>query len=125
MNIIFHESRFETQIVSPKGASGLMQLMPSVLEQYSVSDPFDPKMNIDTGTRLFARLLAEYRGDIVLALAAYNAGPGRVDLHRGVPDIRETQAYVATIAGKACRSGHRNEPLSTDGNHRAPPESDH
>ncbi len=62
MSIIFHESRFETRVVSPKGARGLMQLMPSVMEQYGVSDPFNPKVNIDTGARLFARLLESVQG---------------------------------------------------------------
>jgi soluble lytic murein transglycosylase-like protein len=100
ISIIFHESRFQTQAVSPKGASGLMQLMPSVLEQYNVADPFDAKMNIETGARLFGRLLDEYRGDVRLALAAYNAGPGRVDLYHAVPAIKETQMFVAAIASE-------------------------
>jgi soluble lytic murein transglycosylase-like protein len=106
MSIIFHESRFETRVVSPKGARGLMQLMPSVMEQYGVSDAFNPKVNIDTGARLFGRLLDLYRGDVKLALAAYNAGPGRVDEYHGVPRIKETQFFVAAIASE-------NMPLAT------------
>jgi len=82
--------------------------MPSTASQFSVSDAFDPKQNIDAGTKLLKLLLMKYAGDVSLALGAYNAGPGRVDKEGGVPQIEETQSYVAEILGKLKQSKEPN-----------------
>lgn len=85
--------------VSPKGALGLMQLMPNTAEELKVADPFDPGDNVRAGTQYLRSLLDRYNGDLVLALSAYNAGPARVDAAQGIPAIRETQDYVRSILG--------------------------
>jgi hypothetical protein len=96
--IIRQESGARPCAVSPKGAQGLMQLMPATSEQFGVTDPFDPKQNIQAGAKLMKQLLTRYGGDVTKALAAYNAGPGRVDQAGGaVPAIAETIHYVASI----------------------------
>jgi hypothetical protein len=91
------ESDFEDKAVSPKGAQGLMQLMPDVQRDYSVTDPFDPAQSIDAAARHLRTLLARYKGDYALAAAAYNAGIGTVTRYRGVPPYAETIAYVAKV----------------------------
>jgi soluble lytic murein transglycosylase-like protein len=83
--------------VSEKGAQGLMQLMPSTSEQFAVRDVFDPKQNVDAGARLLKRLFDKYKGNLGMALAAYNAGPAAVDEAKGIPDIPETRSYVDAI----------------------------
>jgi soluble lytic murein transglycosylase-like protein len=83
--------------VSTAGAQGLMQLMPALAEELGVSDPFDPRQNIMAGTRYLSQLLTFHNGDIPLALASYNAGPGMVDRYNGVPPFRETRQYIKTI----------------------------
>lgn len=95
--IIKHESSYNSRAVSPKGAMGLMQLMPSAVKEAGVTDPFSPEENIKAGTALLNRLLNEYNGDYKLALAAYNAGSGAVESYRGVPDYPETQHYVKKV----------------------------
>jgi soluble lytic murein transglycosylase-like protein len=95
--VIDKESAFNACAVSPKGAMGLMQLMPSTAQTFGVKDAFDPKQNIDAGTRFLKQLLTRYGGDLSLALGAYNAGPGRVDPGGGLPQIPETIDYVADI----------------------------
>jgi soluble lytic murein transglycosylase-like protein len=94
--VIKRESDSYPCAVSDKGALGLMQLMPEVAQQFGV-DPLDPKQNIDGGTRYLKQLMARYKGDLRLTLAAYNAGPQRVDTDKKVPDIPETTAYVDAI----------------------------
>jgi len=95
--IIKAESNFDPTAVSPKGAQGLMQLMPATAKDLQVADPFDPLDNITGGTRYLRSLLDSYDGDVLLSLAAYNAGPGRVK--GAVPNIRETKFYVSKVIG--------------------------
>jgi soluble lytic murein transglycosylase-like protein len=96
--IIQIESGFNPRAVSPKGAMGLMQLMPATATEYGVHNPFDPDENIRAGVAYFRLLLDRYNHKVDLALAAYNAGPTAVDRHgRRVPPYRETQAYVRKI----------------------------
>ena len=95
--VVQKESAARPCAVSPKGAQGLMQLMPATAGQFSVSDPFDPKQNIDAGAKFLKQLLTKYGGDLSLALGAYNAGPGRVDKEGGIPQNAETLGYVADI----------------------------
>jgi soluble lytic murein transglycosylase-like protein len=90
------ESAMKQNAVSPKGAIGVMQLMPGTAKALS-ADPHDTEQNIDAGTRLLRDLLIKYDGDVVKALAAYNAGPGAVDKYNGLPPYRETQDYVNKV----------------------------
>lgn len=96
-SVIRAESNFKPHAISPKGAQGLMQLMPSTAAQLGVADPFDPKANIEAGTAHLNALLNLYHDDPVKALAAYNAGAHRVQQYHGVPPYRETRAYVSKI----------------------------
>jgi len=90
------ESGFDSAAVSPKGAEGLMQLMPGTGRDMGLGDPFDGSQNLEAGIRYFKSLLDTF-GNVRLALAAYNAGPARVAKAGGVPDIPETQAYVDRV----------------------------
>jgi soluble lytic murein transglycosylase-like protein len=94
--VVWQESRWHPQAVSPKGARGLAQLMPGTARQMGV-DPSDPEANLEGGARYLREQLDRFNGDLEKALAAYNAGPGRVESAGGVPNIRETQAYVAAV----------------------------
>jgi soluble lytic murein transglycosylase-like protein len=98
--VIEQESGFRPCAVSPKGAKGLMQLMPDTAEDLGVKDPFNPQENIDAGARYLKQLLNKYKGDLPQALGAYNAGPATVDQAGGVPNIRETRDYVKSILQK-------------------------
>lgn len=93
--VIQVESSFQPRAHSPKGAMGLMQLMPETARQYHARNPYDPKSNIEAGTRYLSTLLREF--ELPLALAAYNAGEGAVRQFGGIPPYAETQAYVAEI----------------------------
>jgi soluble lytic murein transglycosylase-like protein len=95
--IIKAESDFDHTAVSHKGAQGLMQLMPETAEDLQVEDPFDPEENILGGARYFSMLLKRFKNDKVLALAAYNAGPERVESCNGIPPFPETQAFVKRV----------------------------
>lgn len=95
--VIHAESAYQPDAQSPKGAQGLMQLMPDTQVELQVADPFDPAENIRGGTRYLSRLLEEFRGDIELAVAAYNAGPAAVYRYGGIPPFDETQEYVRRI----------------------------
>jgi soluble lytic murein transglycosylase-like protein len=96
-SMIKQESGFHPCAVSPKGAQGLMQIMPATGAELGLKDPFDAAQNIEAGARFFKQLLTRYNGDLAKALAAYNAGPAKVDAAGGIPPIPETQNYVKQI----------------------------
>lgn len=95
--IVMAESGYDPLAVSEKGAAGLMQLMPATAEALGVRDIFDPAQNIDGGVRHFKALLNQFRGDITLALAAYNAGSWHVEKYSGVPPFKTTQRFVECV----------------------------
>jgi soluble lytic murein transglycosylase-like protein len=96
-SVIRAESGFNPNAVSPKGAQGLMQLMPQTAARLGIQNAMDPVANVEAGTRYLRELLAHYDNDLIKALAAYNAGPERVEQYHGVPPYPETLAYVARI----------------------------
>ncbi len=95
--VIEVESGFDMGAVSGKGAQGLMQIMPDTGKDLNLDNPFDPAHNIEAGIRYLKAMLDRFGGDVRLALAAYNAGPGRVSQEGGVPPIDETRRYVREI----------------------------
>lgn len=95
--VIEAESHGDPSAVSRAGAQGIMQLMPATSLAYGVVNPFDPSQNIAGGAGYLHDLLHRYRGNIKLAVAAYNAGPGAVDAAHGIPAFAETRAYVARV----------------------------
>lgn len=97
--VVWQESRWHTGALSSKGAQGLTQLMPGTARAMGV-DPRDPYANLEGGARYLREQIDRFDGDLEKALAAYNAGPGRVEDADGVPNIRETRAYVAAIMGR-------------------------
>ena len=107
--VIHVESGFNHRAVSPKGARGLMQLMPETATILGVRDSFNPRQNIDGGTRHLRAMLVRFRHDVRLAVAAYNAGEGPVLAYRGVPPYPETRAYVAQVLH------HYNAPVERRG----------
>jgi soluble lytic murein transglycosylase-like protein len=120
-SIVQVESGFTRDAVSPRGAVGLMQVMPSTGEAYSIAelgDLNDPYVNLDVGCRYLGRLLRDFGGDMERAVAAYNAGPATVVRYGGVPPFRETQAYVAKVLelyrqrSDAAWAGARRDPFA-------------
>jgi soluble lytic murein transglycosylase-like protein len=110
--IIHTESDFDHRAVSKRGAQGLMQLMPETARDLRVGNPFNPRENIDGGTRYLRWLLDSFNGDLILSLAAYNAGPGLVTRTGGVPRIAETRQYVNKVLKRY--KAYKNEHSKTD-----------
>jgi soluble lytic murein transglycosylase-like protein len=104
--LVWQESRWRQGAVSPKGAQGLAQLMPGTARELGV-DPSDPFANLEGGARYLRQQIDRFDGDLEKALAAYNAGPGRVEKAGGIPRIRETQEYVAAIMGRLSNHSRR------------------
>lgn len=95
--VITAESNWDFRAVSKSGAIGLMQLMPATARDMRIKNPYDPEQNIEAGTRYLRHLLDRFNNNLHLALAAYNAGPARVERSGGIPSIRETRKYVKTV----------------------------
>lgn len=95
--IIHAESAYQPEALSPKGAQGLMQLMPATQAELQIVDVFDPLSNIEGGTQYLSRLLAQFDQSVELATAAYNAGPGAVQEYGGIPPYKETREYVRRV----------------------------
>ena len=108
--IIAVESNFDVTAVSPKAAMGLMQLIPQTAKRFGVSNPFDAQQNISGGLAYLRWLLAYFEGDVILVAAAYNAGEGAVNLHRGIPPFDETREYVKRVMS---RFGHLTQPFDS------------
>ena len=114
-SVIRAESGFNPHARSPKGAQGLMQLMPQTATKLGVSNAYDPEANVNGGSEYLRQLLAQYHGDAQKALAAYNAGPQRVQQYKGVPPYRETRTYVARVINeynRKKRSAQKSSPTT-------------
>lgn len=105
------ESAFDPRAISPKGASGLMQLMPQTARRFGVTDVFDAAQNVQGGARYLSWLLDHFDGDTELALAGYNAGEGAVERYKGIPPYPETERYVDKVLREAARLAASADPL--------------
>jgi soluble lytic murein transglycosylase-like protein len=120
-SVILAESNYNPSAVSPKGAMGIMQLIPSTARRFGVSDPFDPADNIQGGVRYLRYLLDYYHDDYTKSIAAYNAGEAAVDKYHGVPPYAETLGYVRTVA-KHLDAERKNQTSSATTEKPAPAE---
>jgi hypothetical protein len=112
-SVIKVESNYQQKAISPKGAQGLMQLIPATARRFGVANPFDPSQNLEGGVKYLRYLTERFGGDLRLALAAYNAGEGAVDRHQGIPPYQETQQYVTKITRILNNVGPASEGQST------------
>lgn len=112
-SIIRAESNFDPLAVSDKGASGLMQLMPATASAYRVKDVFDAEENIEAGVRYLKHLMGEFNRNLMLVLAAYNAGPSAVRNYQGIPPFAETREYIRRVL--QFYRGHRRQPALSAG----------
>jgi soluble lytic murein transglycosylase-like protein len=108
-SVIEVESGYDPMARSSKGAMGLMQLMSETAQELGVTDPWNPTENITAGTKYLSWLLRKYNGNLMLALAAYNAGPNAVDSYRGIPPYQETTDYVRNVLARIYGGGYAGE----------------
>jgi hypothetical protein len=122
--LIQAESGYNVKAVSNKGAIGLMQLMPDTASELNILNPYDPDQNIRGGTMYLRQMLDHFAGKVELAIAAYNAGPGAVEKHRGIPPFAETREYVRRVLALWRGAAEINLPTAAaillPGNHRKP-----
>jgi soluble lytic murein transglycosylase-like protein len=104
--VIWRESNYRNDVTSPRGAAGLMQLMPATARRFGCQNSRNPEANVEAGTRLLRYLLIRFDGNVRLALAGYNAGEGNVDRYNGVPPFNETQQYVRLVIERYGRTHH-------------------